>query len=117
MRLLEHDTKPAVERITVGARRVAAVVALAMTLGGAIVAAWAGTWRSSSAGWRELAEQRAQQVEELNKRVGVLETQVRSVTAENENLRRINLEYQQVILEMRGEVGQMKSLLRREGIH
>ncbi len=98
-KLLEQE--PASASFTRSIKRVAAIMGIGGALAGFVVAAWAGTWRSSSAGWRELAEQRAQQVEDLTKRVGLLEAQVRNVIVENENLRRINLEYQQVILEMR----------------
>lgn len=72
--------------------------------------------QQTAEGWKSLAEMRNQEIENLKKRMEVLESDHRRVIAENEQLRSLNIRYQAEILELRSRIVDLETLLRREGI-
>jgi predicted RNase H-like nuclease (RuvC/YqgF family) len=80
-------------------------------VGGAVYVVQAGVERSSSRGWRDLAEQRASAVTDLTVRMGNLESQVKTLRTQNEGLLELNLRYQQELATLRGEVAGLRAAL------
>jgi predicted nucleic acid-binding Zn-ribbon protein len=77
--------------------------------------AYVKTLEKAVEGWKTLAELRNQEIGELKQRVATLESELRRILAENEQLRTLNLGYQAQIIEMQARIRHLEEARKERG--